>query len=260
MFQITYLFLFVFLLLNRKVSIVQEQNLFSGQSHLRLDLDERTGIIANSPFENLMFAIQHPHQSLNTSHHPHPSSSSSHVNHQVASHTNHHTNGVSTTTMSDAKYIETQTAMRCVKKIQARLEKIKAKLAHGDETAAQYLLDAPKSTHKVQGDLVVTWLLCRGLILKKLNRIWEAVMMFKLIELCKEMAPRSKFAVFAAYTEMAEIVMEYEVCEEPLILAAEYLKRGCVAMRRVFETGYLPYVHEYRRKMQTLVDRLETMR
>lgn len=39
-------------------------------------------------------------------------------------------------------------------------------------------------------------------------------------------------------------------------LSAEYLKRGCVALRRAFDSGYLPYVHEYRRKQQALAERL----
>jgi hypothetical protein len=230
------------LLLIKKVNIVQENILFSGQSYLRLELDVRTGIIVNSPLENLIVAVQ-----------PHSQASSS--TSALAGRAN-----MFSSLSSKLKQVETHIALRCVKKIQVRLEKIKQKLEYGEETAGQYLLSMPNSAEKVYGDIVVTWLLCRGLILKKLNRIWEAVLMFKLIEVCKDMAPRSKFAVFSAYTELAEIILDYEVCEEPLILAAEYLKRGCVAMRRMFETGYLPYVHEYRRKMKILADRLELLR
>lgn len=227
-------------LCRRKLTIVEEHQLFTGKTSLRLGTDDRTGIIANSAFESLILAT--------------PSAT---------------TGAFPGHSAKDVKHVETQAAFRCLRKIQSRLEKIKQKLEKapsGDvdaallEDAAQYLLDAPSSVERVYGDVVVLWCLLRGLIMKKLNRIWEAVVMFKLVEVCKEMAPRCKFAVFAAYTELAEIIMDYEVCEEPLILAAEYLKRGCVSLRRVFETGYLPYVHEYRRKMKTLVDRLEQSR
>lgn len=51
--------------------------------------------------------------------------------------------------------------------------------------AQQYLLDAPRTVDSVMGDVVVTFLLIRGLILRKLQRIWEAVTMFKLIDVLK---------------------------------------------------------------------------
>lgn len=142
--------------------------------------------------------------------------------------------------------------------------------------ANQYLLDAPKCAPHIYGEIVLLWLFIRGLILKRLNRIWEAIYMFKLIESCKEIAPRNKFVVFASYVELAELLLDYDLFPNtsddstsssggnnhhgPYILCAEYLKRACVALRRIYETGYVHYVHLYRRKMHTLVERLENLR
>lgn len=39
-------------------------------------------------------------------------------------------------------------------------------------------------------------------------------------------------------------------------LSAEYLKRACINLRRAFEAGQRTYMHEYRRKIQGLAERL----
>ncbi len=48
-----------------------------------------------------------------------------------------------------------------------------------------YGVFSTQSSDKVIGDIILLWLLTRGCILIEMNRIWEAVMMFKLIECLK---------------------------------------------------------------------------
>jgi hypothetical protein len=110
-------------------------------------------------------------------------------------------------------------------------------------------LETPKKPQKVYGDQLLTWLLTRGLILLELNRIGEAIMMFKLMECYKETAPRTKFAMFVAYYHLAEIVLLYEVCDFPLLMAAEYLKRASVYLQRAFDSKCYHYIHEYHPKI-----------
>jgi hypothetical protein len=110
-------------------------------------------------------------------------------------------------------------------------------------------LETPKRPYKVYGDQLITWLLLRGLILLELNRVGEAIMMFKLMECYKETAPRTKFAMFVAYYHLAEIVLQYEVCDYPLLVATEYLKRASVYMQRAYESKCYHYIHEYHTKI-----------
>lgn len=165
------------------MTLVQETSLFSNRTRLCIEIDEKTGIVPNSPYESLILSLQG-------------------------------------TKSESLKHVETQEAHRVLNKIRSRLDKIKSKLENGEESASDYLLDEPSRPDKIYGEIVLTWLLVRGLILKKLHRIWEAVVMFKLIDFLKDIAPRSKFVAFAALTELAEIVLDFDVCEEPLIVSS----------------------------------------
>ena len=82
-------------------------------------------------------------------------------------------------------------AMKLLKKIVTNLEKVSTSIAQSSFTMISqqisdlYTVFANQSTDKLVGDVVVLWLLTRGCILIEMNRIFEAVMMFKLIETLK---------------------------------------------------------------------------
>jgi hypothetical protein len=62
-------------------------------------------------------------------------------------------------------------------------------------------LESPKKPEKVYGDQLLTWLLLRGLIMIELNRVGEAIIMFKLME-CYKVRYLQIFFIFLLLTSL----------------------------------------------------------
>jgi hypothetical protein len=73
--------------------------------------------------------------------------------------------------------------------------------------------EIPKRPEKLAGDIFVTWLLLRGIALQHMGRVWEALLMFKLVMSLKACAPRTQWVGFVALYHIAEIILNYDVCE-----------------------------------------------
>ncbi len=114
-------------------------------------------------------------------------------------------------------------AMKILAKVKERQDQISDKLESYEQSSLNrssiIILEAPKRHQKLYGEQIVTWLLLRGLVLIELNRIAEAIMMFKLMECYKDTAPRTKFAMFIAYYHLAELIVNYDICEYPLLVS-----------------------------------------
>jgi hypothetical protein len=82
-------------------------------------------------------------------------------------------------------------AVRLLKKIVEKQGNVHATISQSSFTmisqqiSDMYTIFCNQSTDNFVGDTVLVWLLTRGCILIEMNRIWEAVMMFKFIECLK---------------------------------------------------------------------------
>lgn len=80
-------------------------------------------------------------------------------------------------------------ALQLLKKIKSRQDEIHdsiTKMRTNEELlASDVIVEGPKNKTKVVGEVVLTWLLIRGLILMELNRLQEAAIMFKLVDKLK---------------------------------------------------------------------------
>lgn len=95
--------------------------------------------------------------------------------------------------------------------------------------AAGYSL--PSRPEKLAADMLVAWLLLRGRALQHMGRVWEALLMFKLLLTLQAIAPRSSWAPFVAHYHIAEIITNYEVCELNPHKVRNALVLVCVVLR-----------------------------
>eukprot|EP01034_Spumella_vulgaris_P022845 gene22845-29019_t len=109
---------------------------------------------------------------------------------------------------------------------------------------------------QVAGDIVLCYLLLRGLILVELGKAWEAALMFNLVDSLQMFATLSKFAPVAANYHLAEVVLNFAVCDRPLEAATEYLHRASSALSQSGTRGKV-YTSEYCKLIQDLVAKME---
>lgn len=72
---------------------------------------------------------------------------------------------------------------------------------------------------QISGDIVICWLFLRGLVLMELGKAWEAGLMYNLVDSLQMFATVSKFVVPAASYHMAELVLNFTVCERPIMVS-----------------------------------------
>ncbi len=95
------------------------------------------------------------------------------------------------TFISEENHSKESKALKLMKKIVDKQTKMLDAVRQSSFTmVSQQISDiygvfSTQSSDKVIGDIILLWLLTRGCILIEMNRIWEAVMMFKLIECLK---------------------------------------------------------------------------
>lgn len=94
-------------------------------------------------------------------------------------------------TMMDEKQAKALKASKLLKKIMEKQDRVSDAVRQSSFTMiSQHISDiytvfCNQRSDKVVGDVILLWLLVRGCVLIEINRIWEAVMMFKLIECLK---------------------------------------------------------------------------
>lgn len=210
-------------ILYSKLNLCYEQNILTGAKSLRINAEDplgehNTAILINTLINksnaeissNFKQFINKTNNSFLTSLIPSPTSSS---------------NPSSPLMLTEPE----MKAMRLLKKVHEKHDKMSALLSQSSNTILSqqigdsYAVYDTADCDKVVGEVMVLWLLCRGMILIEMNCIWEAVMMFKLIETLKDSAPRAKFASFIAYYQLAELVLQYDLCEHPIVVSSHYI-------------------------------------
>jgi hypothetical protein len=100
-----------------------------------------------------------------------------------------------------------------LRRLRSRCSRVKDRLERRDKRALKVFAVSVRP-ETLAGDVLVNWLLLRGLALRHLGRVWEAVLMFKLLLMLQESAPRTRYASFIALFHIADILLTFDISEQ----------------------------------------------
>ena len=110
--------------------------------------------------------------------------------------------------------------------------------------------------HASAGDITVCWLLFRGIVMRHLGRLADAVLMFRLVWLLRSLASDSTFVVPAALLYHAELIMDTKTATSKItctVAATAVIARGQRAVERLrsfeYDGFYIPAIQSMHAKI-----------